>query len=345
MHQDIDAKFEVIRTKLDECEKKIRKIFERCAGSNLISSEQLNTESIREENIRGQLYPTPTPDYMERALVVHEEYLSLILSGCKSEEIRSKACSPGWTALCTGGIIYGVAEILRVVEESDAIQYLISLENVQRHRIGSHIAGTSESTVRSKIADFLSDIGVNSRGHYYLKYWPNPLEFPRIYRWCFGRVYRTQPIPLAARAYTRSWIKLDRTTGASICESLMPALPNSIAVRLQETPQLESGKARQISSRFFSSRALPAVGQAASATAATDPATSNLSCLQQRRRSIAPSRYARPAVEPVSEGSGSSDSTGGPTDRGSDEEWRSAFDEAPAGSAPKRLRMTAALPT
>jgi hypothetical protein len=299
------AKFEALRSKLDECENKTRTIFERCSaftlGAEPVMSNSADTIESRDASSR--------PIQVERALIVQEEYLSMILSGLKREEIRSKWCSPGWTALCSCSVIYGVAEILSAVEETDAVQYLVSWESWRRHRIGSKDNCPSETMLKSKVANFLSEIGVNSRGHYYLKYWPWPHESPRIYRWCLGRVFRTCPIRMTTRAYSQTWIKLDSLTSSLICESLTSALPQPPAqMRLPEDKQVDRVKGVQVASRFFPASASPR---------------------SQERSSAAPTASVTPSPEDG-------------CDPDSDAEWLSAFDEPPAESDSKRPRMSAA---
>jgi hypothetical protein len=220
---DLEQRFETLRSKLDECETKTREIFERCKQHNP-GSQHHESSSIMTSGCGEEYDGNAKPISVSRVLMIHEEHLSRILSGLKTEEIRSKSCTLGWTALCAGGVIQAITQVLHCTEERDAIAYLLSWESWRRHRIGSDASGRAPSAaaLRSSIAAFLAELGVDSRGEYYLKYWRRPLSATRIFRWSLGPVYRVPPTRIAA-AGGRTWVRLDPRISVSICENLRHA--------------------------------------------------------------------------------------------------------------------------
>ena len=94
----IRERFKRIRDSLDESERKVNQIWHRCYTIPS-SPEAPHPVAIAVSGLGALLLPQS----IDRALVIHEEYLNLILLGWKTEEIRSRACCPGWIALCCGG--------------------------------------------------------------------------------------------------------------------------------------------------------------------------------------------------------------------------------------------------
>ena len=369
---EFKSRFKILRSKIDDCEIKTKEIFERS------KTVELEDEAVRDfvnghRNIATPQAAIPSPRSIERALVIHEEHLSHILSGLKTEEIRSKGCSSGWTALSCGGLIYGVTEIIEVIEEIDALQYLLSWESWRRHRIGCQASGLppSAASLKDKIAEFLSELSVNSRGHHYLKYWRNGSA--RVYRWRLGPVYRTDPCPRIARAYTRTWIKLDLPAAELICESLQRAGPSAPALS-EPSARADGGVGGGgglLASRFFKARGaadapaakgdplVPCVPTAASLGGGSPEWKRGPPSDGERLPQLGSTALTRGAGRPVglrapqspsgggrrrgSSWSSSSDSSdGGPADSDSERVWLSAFVGHGCGGAPhKRPRMCA----